>query len=218
MTRAACLFIIATFAAACGDSTGPIERPIEMNGSDLQLEWAIERNQELACGGDEVAGGGISGEADLSPFGNVTIGMTAAWDIGARNADPTQAEFSPEGPAGGPFAPIFGPAGHPYQFNFNPASGECGGGPVATGELVLTTEDGAEIRAVVTGGETHRLDFVMEGDGVELFAIVSIVGGSGRYRDATGSLVLHTISRFDFDAMQFVVDLAEVLPGGTVTF
>jgi hypothetical protein len=218
MRRTVSLFLIATFAAACDSSTAPVERPIELIGSDLQIQWAIERSQELACEGEEVAGGAITGEMDLSPFGDVTVEMTAAWDIGARIADPTQAEFSPEGPAGGPFAPIFGPEGYPYQFNFNPASGACGGGPIATGDLVLTTEDGAEIRGLVTGGETHRLDFVMEGDGVELFAIVSIGGGSGRYRNATGSLVLHTISRFDFDAMQFVIDLAEVLPGGTVTF
>lgn len=218
MRHIVCLFIIATLAAGCGDNSGPVERPIELNGSDLQIQWAIERNQELACDGAEVAGGGIAGEANLSPFGNVTLAMTAAWDVGARNADPTQAEFSPEGPAGGPFAPIFGPAGHPYQFQFNPASGACGGGPVAVGDLVLTTENGVRIDAVVTGGETHRLDFTMEGDGVEMFAVVRIEGGTGRYQVATGSFVLHTISRFDFGAMQFVLDLVEILPGGTVVF
>lgn len=220
MRNTLCLLLIAAYTTGCGSDsvTGPEERAVELNGSNLQIQWAIDRNQELACGGSEVAGGGISGVADMSPFGSVTLEMTSAWDIGARTADPSQAEFSPQGPAGGPFAPILGPNGHPYQFQFNPMTGECGNGPVATGNLVMTGGDGAQITGVVTGGEIHRLDFVMEGDGIETFAIIGIVGGTGRYQEATGSFVLHTITRFDFAQMQFVLDSAEVLAGGTVAF
>jgi hypothetical protein len=211
----------ATEATPLAAKKGPdsVERPFKLSRSELSLDWGIERDWELACGGDEVAGGESSGFGNFTHLGRTEIHMSAAWDIGARIADPDQAEFTPVSPAaGGPFAPVFGPDDYPYQFEFNPFTGLCEQVVAATGVLLLTAANGDEVHGVVTGGETHRLDFIREGDGIETFAIVSIDGGTGRFADASGSFVVHTITRFDFDRMEFVIDLAEVLPGGKIAY
>lgn len=206
-----------TLAAKKGPPS--VERPFKLSRSELSLDWGIERDWELACGGDEVAGGESSGFGNFTHLGRAKIHVSAAWDIGARIADPSQAEFTPVSPAAaGPFAPVFGPEDHPYQFAFNPFTGECEQAVVATGEVRLTSANGDEVHGVVTGGETHRLDFIREGDGIETFAIISIAGGTGRFADASGSFVVHTITRFDFARMEFVVELTEVLPGGTIAY
>jgi hypothetical protein len=53
---------------------------------------------------------------------------------------------------------------------------------------------------------------------VETFVIVAITGGTGRFADATGSFTMHTIIRFDMRLGAFVIDLAEMLPGGTINY
>jgi hypothetical protein len=209
--------ILALLATGCPDS-GPETRALEMSAPDLVLEWGITRDHELACGGDEMAGGALRGEATFAGLGRLSLEGSAAWNIGARIADPSQAEFEPEGPAGGPFAPVLGPGHYPLQFGFDPATGQCGSGVAATGDFGLTDPDGAAVFGRVMGGETHRLDFVEEGDGIETFVVVEFDGGTGRFVGASGSVVLHTIARFDFDQQRFVIDLARVLPGGTLRF
>jgi hypothetical protein len=208
-----------TSAMLAKHGPGAVERPFKLSRSDLSLDWGIERDWELLCGGDEIAGGESSGFGHFTHLGRTEIHMSAAWDIGARIADPTQAEFTPVSPAAaGPFAPVFGTGAYPIPFQFNPFTGQCEQVVAATGTMRLTAANGDEVHGVVTGGETHRLDFIREGDGIETFAIVAIDGGTGRFAGASGSFVVHTITRFDFDEMTFVIDLAEVLPGGTISY
>ncbi len=191
------------------------EVPFKMSRSNLALAWGVQRDQELACGGDEIAGGAIAGNGNFTHLGRSTIEMSSAWEIG-NLLDPGDVQFTPEGPAGGPVAPVLGPGDYPYDFQFDPFTGTCGETVSATGELVLTAANGDQVFGVVVGGETHRLDFIMEGDGVETFAIIDVDGGTGRFEDATGSFIIHTITRFDVDAGMFVIDLAELLPDGSI--
>lgn len=211
------LALLAMIAVAC-DPSGPATQPFEMTHQDLELVWAVTRDQELPCNGAEMAGGALAGNATFAELGTMDVEFSAAWDIGARVADPDQAEFEPEGPAGGPFAPVLGSDEHPYAFQYDPFTGTCAPVVSATGDVTFTADDGDELLGVVTGGETHRLDFAAEGDGIETFATVAFVGGTGRFEGASGSFTVHTIARFDASAMAFVIDLGEVLPGGTLTY
>lgn len=212
--------LIAFLAAACspGESQAPQTHDFTMSESEFELVWAITRDPELACGGAEMAGGELTGEATFAELGTLDVDFSAAWDIGERNPDPDAADFEPEGPAGGPFAPVLGPDEHPYAFQFDPFTGTCDEVVSGTGEVTFVDTAGDRIDAVVTGGETHRLDFLVEGDGIETFATADIVGGTGDFADATGSFTVHTIARFDPAAEAFAVDLAEVLPGGSITY
>jgi hypothetical protein len=201
-------------AAARGEAPA---RPFRMSRSDFALDWAITRDHELLCGGDEIAGGAISGYANFTHLGRTELTITAAWDIG-NQIDPADVRFVPTGPAGGPVAPVLGPDEYPYAFRFDPYTGQCAETVAATGRLLLTAASGDRLHARVVGGETHRLDFVLEGDGIETFAITRIEGGTGRFANATGAFITHTITRFDFATQRFVIDLAEVLPGGTIRY
>jgi hypothetical protein len=225
LSRALVASVLVTLTAAACTPAGPPAEPqthaFTMSDPDLDLLWAITRDDEMPCGGDEVGGGAIAGTATFVELGVLELVYSAAWDIEARIADPDQAEFEPQGPAGGPFAPVMGPDEHPYHFQYDPFTGECAAdAPVvsATGEVEFTAADGGRIFAQVTGGETHRLDFVLEGDGIETFAIAEFTGGTGRFANATGSFVVHTIARFDLTTLSFVVDLVEILDGGSITY
>lgn len=209
--------LVVFLAAACSPG-GPQTHELDMTDHDLELVWAITREQELPCGGDEMAGGELTGIATFAELGSLDVEFSAAWDISAANPDPDDAQFEPEGPAGGPFAPVLGPDEHPYDFQFNPFTGECEAVVSGTGDVEFVSANEDRIDAVVTGGETHRLDFVVNGDGIETFATVEITGGTGRFEDATGSFTVHTIARFDGATSEFVIDLAEVLPGSSITY
>ena len=199
-------------------------RPFDMTAADVELVWGITKFQEEPCSGNEMAGGEISGSTTFAGIGTLAVTMTSAWDIGnliddaAKQYEPT----SDAAPEDGPAAPVLGQDDYPYAFQFDPFTTACldpGESVVsATGDVLFTADDGDEITGVVTGGETYRLDFVLEGDGIETFAEVTFTGGTGRFDGATGSFVVHTIFRFDLAAGAFVLDLAEVLPGGTIRY
>ena len=70
----------------------------------------------------------------------------------------------------------------------------------------------------MTGGETHRLDVNMQGDGIEAFVEIEFEGGTGDFAGARGSAVLHLITHVDPALMQFVIDEVEVLSGGTIRY
>jgi len=211
------LVMVGRLSPAAEPANNPVQRPLKLTHGKLQVEWAIDRHHELACGGDAIAGGLSSGAGTFTQLGKSKMEVSAAWDIG-HLLDPDKAQFVPVGPAGGPVAPVLGPGAYPYQFHFNPFTGACGAAVSATGNVTITAANGDKVFGAITGGETFRLDFVVPGDGVETFAIVVIAGGTGRFEAATGSFVSHTITRFDYATAKFVMDLVEVLPGGTITY
>ncbi len=220
--------VVATFAllglllVACQTEPAAETRPFEMTDADIQLDWGITIFQEEPCSGDAMAGGEISGTGTFGALGPLSVGMTSAWNIDEL-LDPADVRYEPVSPnAAGPVAPVLGQDDYPHAFQFDPFDDVClepGESVVsANGDAVFATADGDQLYALVTGGETHRLDFVMEGDGIETFAEVEFAGGTGRFAGATGSFVVHTIFRFDFPTEAFVLELAEVLPGGTVRY
>jgi hypothetical protein len=112
---------------------------------------------------------------------------------------------------------VLGASGYPYAFHHDPATGDCQQTVWATGEVVLTAANGDRLHGAITGGEAHRLDFILSGDGVETFAEVAVTGGTGRFADATGSFVVHTIARIT-PTLRFAITLAEIMPGGTLGY
>jgi hypothetical protein len=194
---------------------GADARPLKLNHSGLEPVWTVSKDQELACGGTAVAGGLVGGRASFTHLGASWVDVSAAWDV--ANLIATPARYQPVGPAGGPVAPVLGASGYPYAFHHDPETGDCQQTVSATGEVVLTAANGDRLHGSITGGEAHRMDFILPGDGVETFAEVTVTGGTGRFADATGSFVVHTIARIT-PTLRFAITLAEIMPGGTLGF
>jgi len=199
-------------------------RPFELSSHDIAMDWGITIFQEEPCSGNRLAGGEISGATTFAGIGTLSLEMSSAWDVGnlLDDAEKQYEPTSPAAPEDGPAAPVMGTDDYPVTFQFDPFTDTClaPGESVAsaTGDVVFTADGGDRLLGQVVGGETHRLDFVMEGDGIESFVVVEFTGGTGHFSGATGSFVAHTIFRFDFAEDAFVIDLAEVLPGGTVRY
>lgn len=217
------LLVALAFGCDSNDVTDVTEEPFEMSNSDLSIDWVIVVDEEESCGGNRIAGGEISGHGDFTHLGRSEVNLSSAWNIGDL-LEPGEVQYEPVSPAAaGPVAPVLS---EPYSFNVNPfESPPPPSDPVceedavtATAEVELTAEDGDQVFGEVVGGETHRLDFEEEGDGIENFIEISIVGGTGRFEDAEGSFVVHAITRFDYDAGMFVIDQAEVLSGGRISY
>jgi hypothetical protein len=190
-------------------------RPVKLNHHALVPVWTVSKDQELGCGGSAVAGGQVGGKGDFTQLGSSAVDVSAAWNIG--NLLKTPPRYSPVGPAGGPVAPVIGQSGYPYAFHYNPQTGKCGQAVAATGKAVLTASNGDQVFGNITGGEAHRLDFIINGDGVESFVEVAVTGGTGRFAGATGSFVVHSIARIQ-PTLRFAITLAEILPGGTLGY
>lgn len=207
-------------AAACETSDGDGEpQAFTMSDPDMEMVWVVVREMELACDAPETAGGEIAGTATFGSLGELTVSMSAAWDVGNANPDPTQAEYDPDSPdAAGPFAPVLGQAEYPYEFAANPETQACEQTVAATGVASFTADNGDELTAEVVGGETHRLDVAegQEGDGIESFVEIEFAGGTGQFADASGSAVLHVITHLDPGTAAFVIDEIGVLAGGSI--
>jgi hypothetical protein len=196
-------------------SRGADARALKLNHHDLTLLWGVTRSQEEGCGGAGIAGGEVGGKGEFTHLGRTTVSVSAAWDIAHLLSGPGQ--FKPVGPASGPVAPVLGRGQYPYAFHYDPFTGDCAPAVVATGKVVLTAANGDQLFGEITGGETHKLDFIVDGDGVETFAVVEVTGGTGRFAGATGSFVAHTIGRLQ-PTLKFGLTFAELLPGGTVGY
>ena len=190
-------------------------RALKLNHHALALNWGITKTQEEGCGGPSIAGGELGGKGQFSHLGSSGVSVSAAWDIGHLITG--AAQFKPIGPASGPVAPVLGRSAYPYAFRYDPSTNSCAAGHVATGKVVLVAANGDRVTGDITGGETHKLDFIVDGDGVETFATVAVTGGTGRFSGANGSFVVHTIARLK-TSLEFVVTFAEVLPGGTLGY
>jgi hypothetical protein len=194
---------------------GAATRPFAMSKTNLDLVWGIIATQEEGCLGGRIAGGEARGTGNVTHLGRSTVSVSAAWDIARPITSP---EFTPVGPAGGPVATVLGRGEYPHAFRANPFSLTCGSSVAATGRVVFTAANGDQVFGDIVGGETHRLDFIIAGDGIETFAHVEIAGGTGRFTHATGSVVSHTMTRFFPSVGTFLVVIAELLPGGTITY
>lgn len=216
------LAALVLIAAGC-QAQDPAARGFTLSDHDLTMVWVVTHDHELFCGGSQMEGGEVGGEAALVDLGTFDVSMSAAWDVGATNPDPDRAAYTPRSPdAAGPFAPVLGQDDTPYGFEANPFATSFGDACErrvrATGEVVLTGADGDRLDGHFTGGETHRLDVQQEGDGIEVFAEIAIEGGAGRFADARGAAVLHLIAHFDVGQGAFVIEHVGVLPGGTLSF
>jgi hypothetical protein len=196
-------------------SAGAEARPVKLNHHELVPTWTVSKDQESSCGGTAVAGGQVGGKGNFTHLGNSSVDVSVAWDVAHLLTTPPR--YHPVGPAGGPVAPVIGQSGYPYAFHYDPQSGNCAQTVAATGKVVLTAATGDQLFGDITGGEAHRLDFIINGDGVESFIEVAVTGGTGRLSNATGSFVVHTIARIQ-PTLKFAVTLAEVLPGGTLDY
>jgi hypothetical protein len=190
-------------------------RPVKLNHHALVPIWTVSKDQELACGGPAVAGGLVGGSGEFTHLGQSGVEVSVAWNVG--NLIQTPARYKPVGPAGGPVAPVLGQNSYPYAFHRNPNTGICSTGFSATGKVVLSAASGDRVFGNVVGGEAHRLDFLINGDGVESFIEVAVTGGTGRFAGAQGSFVVHSIARLT-PTLKFAVTLAEILPGGTLGY
>jgi hypothetical protein len=186
---------------------------LRLNHAELDLLWGVTGGQEQGCGGGKIAGGEVGGHGSFSSLGHSQVSVSAAWDIGHLLPGPHH--FSPVGPASGPVAPVLGHGQYPYAFHFDPASGGCGVGPTATGKLTLVAANGDEVFGEIVGGEAFKLHYIIDGDGVETFAIIDVTGGTGRFDHATGSFVVHDVAQLR-PTGKFGLNLVEVLPGGTL--
>ena len=199
----------------CDNPSDSNERTLALDDHQLTVDWAVSRTQEDNCGGAGVAGASVTGSGRLTNLGVSSITISAAWDV--AHLITGQAQHDPEGPASGPVAPVLGRSRYPYAFRHNPSTGNCGQGASATGKAILTASNGDKVLGDVVGGETHKLDFILDGDGVEVFADVEVTGGTGRYDGATGSFVVHAIARL-MPTMRFSLTLVDVLPGAKITY
>jgi hypothetical protein len=197
------------------EAIGAATRPLAMSKTNLDLVWGIIATQEQGCGGGKIAGGEARGTGNVTHLGRSTVSVSAAWDINRLIASP---EFQPIGPAGGPVATVLGRGEYPYTFHANPFSLTCGSSVAATGRVEFTAANGDRVFGNIVGGETHRLDFIFAGDGIETFAHVEIAGGTGRFTNASGAVVSHTMTRFFPSVGTFLVVIAELLPGGTIAY
>jgi hypothetical protein len=208
------LFLTLLIACGSDDPSGP-PGVLELNNQHLAPLWTVSKGQELGCGGTGVAGGHVGGTGDFSSLGESTVDVSAAWDV--PNLIQTTPQYTPVGPASGPVAPVLGQSDYPFAFHYDPETGDCQQTVEATGKVVLTAANGDRLYADITGGEAHKLDFIIDGDGVETFTRTMVTGGTGQFSDAAGSFVVHTIVRLT-PTFRFEITLAEILPGGTLTY
>ena len=174
-------------------------RPMRGRLKGFESVWVVSHFAEQLCNGRLVAGTEVKSSGNLTHLGKTAASASLAWDW----AVPAAGDFNPVGPTTNSSATILGT--YPYTF--------CSDTRVATGEVVLEAANGDEVHGVVTGGEVYELGFDVPGDGQEQFMVVEFSGGTGRFKSASGSIVIHSQVRFDGS-----LSLNEILPGGTIQY
>ena len=175
-----------------------VERPIKGVFKDYAPVWVVSHFSERACNG-LVAGAEVKSRGNVSHLGLTTVTASAAWDW----ATPAGSVFRPSGPVTGPSATIL------------PDSTEFCSQPVtATGRVTLAAANGDVLYGIVAGGEVYELGYEQPGDGQEQFMIVTVDGGTGRFVEAEGQFVIHSI--FDLGNMKMV--RSEIMPGGRIRY
>jgi len=174
-----------------------VERPVRGQTLDAALIWGVSHQAEEFCtaGGSSVAGAASVASGHFSQLGDITTYIDAAWDW---SVPVNGAEFTPVGPTTAFSATVLPATGSlPHTFAFDPffvvAADACKETVTATGQVTIIGPNGDLITGQVTGGEVYELDFSAPGDGQEQFLKVDIDGGTGRFVNATGSFVSHSV-------------------------
>ncbi len=188
-------------------------KPLKGQTLDAAVLWGVSHFAELACtdGASSVAGAASVASGHFSHLGDIATYIDAAWDWDVSAAG----NFSPVGPDTGPSATVLPTGSLPHTFAFDPFAGSCGTTVTATGQVTIIGANGDLLFGQVTGGEVYELDFDVDtpppGDGQESFITVDITGGTGRFANASGSFVSHTIFRL-FPGLPVVVS-NEIIDG-----
>jgi hypothetical protein len=80
--------------------------------------------------------------------------------------------------------------------------------------VTLRAANGDEVHGVVTGGEVYELGFSVPGDGQEQFMEVEVDGGTGRFANATGRFVIHSI----FNLVDLKIVESSIMSGGVIGY
>ncbi len=175
-------------------------RPLRGPFTDIEFSWFVNHFAEAGCGGGLVAGAEARATGHVTALGRIDAVASAAWDWSVSAAG----VYTPTGPGTGTSATVM--TMYPHAF--------CSVPVLATGSPVLTQVNGDEVHGVVSGGEVYELGFNVPGDGQEQFIEVTIVGGTGRFENATGFFVIHAV--VDIAAGEPLV--IEIMPGGEIRY
>ena len=153
-------------------------KPLRGKFADFEPVWVVSHLLEELCDG-LVAGAEVKSAGIVSHLGKSQVRASAAWDWG----QPAAGSFEPDGPVTAFSASII--SDYPHTFCSQPAT--------ATGRVKIVAANGDEVHGKVVGGEVYELAFDEPGDGQEQFMVVRITGGTGRFEDAKGKMVIHSI-------------------------
>ena len=174
------------------------ERPIKGAFKGFEPVWVVSHFFERTCNGI-VAGAEVKSRGNVSHLGLTEVTASAAWDWADRPAG----GYLPEGPTTGPSATIVSGA---YEFCSQPVT--------ATGRVTLAAANGDVLYGFVAGGEVYELGFAVAGDGQEQFMEVEVEGGTGRFANATGHFVIHSI----FNLVDMKIVQSGIMPGGGISY
>lgn len=181
-----------------GNRAATPERPIKGTFKNFEPIWVVSHFHEDVCG-DIVAGAEVKSRGNVAHLGLTWVTASAAWDWAVPAAD----LFTPTGPASGPSATIL-----PGAYDF------CSQDVTATGLVTLVAANGDSLYGVVSGGEVYELAFDVAGDGQEQFIAVEVDGGTGRFVDADGHFVIHSI----FHLVDMEIVQSSIMPGGRISY
>ena len=175
------------------------DRPIRGTFKSFDPIWMVSHFIEQTCNG-LVAGAEVKSGGNVSHLGRTEVTASAAWDWSEAAAG----EFSPEGPTTSSSATIV--SVYPHDFCSQPVS--------ASGKVTLVAANGDEVHGTVTGGEVYELGFDRAGDGQEQFMVVELDGGTGRFRKAKGSIVIHST----LNLVDQKIIASSIMPGGRISY